>query len=272
MPFNLFNPINWTAVSALANVIRLIKGSAQKGAMVKDVDARIEVLTKETEDSYQVALGKRHQYLREEVLKINPREMADFYGFEKVKQLEDCEDGLDELPRESMQKLEDFFFVNKRFIEEGSESLFQTFPLIYTQEGCRALLESGFEPFILTKPKPVEGDNFAYILFYKKEAGFDRMVVSNGYGSFDSNGGGRQNIQNLINVLIDRNEHEKYLDILHVKNDADWQKLEDAAYYNKKMSGFAGCADNDCYDIYQMWVKALVELRIRTSPNLNSSE
>ena len=171
MPFNPLNPINWAAVSALTNLLRLLKDSSK----VKANDETIEVITKENlsqgEECYQVALGKRHKYLRTEILKINPREMADFYGFEKVKQLEDCEAGLDEFPREAMQKLEDFFFVKRSFIEEGNDSLFQRFPLIYTKEGCQALLEDGFKPYILTRPKSDKGDRFAYVLFYKKEAG-----------------------------------------------------------------------------------------------------
>lgn len=75
---------------------------------------------------YRILLGRRHRELRERVLKLNRRRMADFYGYEKVAQLEMYEQGEEEFPAESIRRLIDFFFIRRDYLEEGIPYIFFT--------------------------------------------------------------------------------------------------------------------------------------------------
>jgi len=247
--------IEWSAVSALTAVLRLIKDSIPKKKQPKKSDAPPPSNTMEAEEkneSYRVRLGHRHKHLRTKILKLNPREMADFYEFEKVAELEDYESGKDEFPRSSMQRLEEFFFIRREYIEEGMLPIFDSFPLYYTKEGCRALLSQGFEPYILTAPSP-RVSLFCYVLFYKSENNLERMVSSDVVSSFSSSGGGRMNIENLIGAMEDLGFDSRHVLILQERSQ-NWDLLELGNYYNKGMTGFGGAADHECQDIYWQWV------------------
>lgn len=265
-------PFEWSAISALAAVLRLIKDSLPKRSQQKREPVETQLDTNGPEgvnESYRARLGRRHKRLRTEILKLNPREMADFYGFEKVSELEDYEAGKDEFPRSSMQRLEDFFFIRREHIEEGELPIFDSFPLCYTKEGCRALLSQGFTPYILTTPQP--RDNlFCYVLFYKCENRLDRMVVSNVVSSFSSSGGGRMNIENLIGAMEDLDLDSRHVHILQ-ESPKHWGLLETGVYYNKGMTSFGGAADHECEDIYWQWVTEFRnKLRDEPFPKLHS--
>ncbi len=248
-------PIEWSAISALTAVLRLIKDSIPKKEQPKESPEEPQPNTMESEEhneSYRERLGHRHKYLRTEILKLNPREMADFYEFEKVAELEGYESGNDEFPRSSMKRLEEFFFVRREYIEEERLPIFDSFPLCYTREGCRALLSQGFEPYILTAPSPRDS-LFCYVLFHKSENNLERMIISNVVSSFSSSGGGRMNIENLIGAMEELGLDSCHVSILQERSQ-NWSLLESGNYYNKGMIGFGGAADHECEDIYWQWV------------------
>jgi hypothetical protein len=89
---------------------------------------------------FSVELGKRHRHVREKILGINPRRMADFYGFEKAAQLETCERGDDEFPTNVIKKLRDFFFVSREYLEGEHDQVFDSRKDIF--ELCRLLAAS----------------------------------------------------------------------------------------------------------------------------------
>ncbi len=204
-------------------------------------------------ERYQTALGKRHKFLREEVLKLNLRTMATLYGMPKVATLEDCEAGLDEFPKNSMQQLEDYFFIRREYIEEGTTPRFRTFLL--SRESCLDLLKAGFSPYVLTtadEPERRAAMPF-HILFCKEERGMWRSVQADRSGYFMSTGGGKHNGVCLISALRDFGKTASAVSFLRCGKD-HWQKLESfEGYYNISMYGFAGMADYHAHDLFDEW-------------------
>ena len=256
------NIMEWSAISALTNLLRFVKEIARDKAKHEKPDICFpdeEENSASTEeiryDTYQKGLGARHKILRESILSLNPREMADFYGYDKVSFLEKCEEGEDEFPRESMQRLEDFFFVNREHIEEGYPYIFQSFPLLYTEDGCVALLKEGFKPKIITSPARSKEPNFGYVVFTKEHSKFHQTVISDVQGNFDSSGGGKGNVMNLILALKRFGDPYQYVSVSHARNDEDWERLKNRTFYSKGVYISAGGADNRNQDIYDSWVR-----------------
>jgi hypothetical protein len=212
------------------------------------------------QERYQVLLGRRHKFLREEILKINPREMADFYGFEKVSYLEDCEDGLDEFPTTSLEKLEKFFFVNPKYFQEGDEQIFNTFDIICTSEDCRYYLEEGFKSYFLCDPD-FKRYGFAYLIFLKKDRSYYRIICSNTWGSFYSSGGGYHNIANLIRAMLDLNISLTYVSFSSV-DEREWKLLEKNCWYvPSRFYSYRGDDTWEAQDIFERWYKEIEKVR-----------
>lgn len=202
---------------------------------------------------FSVELGKRHRHLREKVLQINPRRMADFYGFEKVAQLEACERGDDELPTAAVNKLCEFFFVNRAYLEEGSSEFFQAFDVMVSSDDCGRLLEQGFTPHLLIDERDLH-DLYCYIVFEKAEAGFHRVIVSNTDGYLRSNGGGKQNIMHLILAMKRRGLLSRDAFIQKV-GEGIWTRLEAKTYYASGDFVFHG-PNHEARDIFDAWFEA----------------
>jgi hypothetical protein len=214
-------------------------------------------------ERYQAALGKRHKHLRENFLKLNLREMSDFYGFTKVSDLEDYEAGLDEFPYESLKKLEDFFFVRPEYLQEGGNSIFKNFKIISNTEDCRYFLEQDFHPCFLCDPNFSEIGH-AYLVFRKKEGKFWRKISSETVGGFFSSGGGRNNIYNFIVPFLDKvigNRMIQHLDIsfliygldisfLNVQEE-EWKSLNRGYWYLQ--GSCLGAANHEAKDIFKEW-------------------
>jgi hypothetical protein len=154
-------------------------------------------------ERYQAALGKRHKHLRENILKLNLREMSDFYGFVKTSDLEDYEAGLDEFPAASIKKLEDFFFIRSEYLQEGGDSIFKKFDIVSSTRDCKDFLEQDFTPSFLCDPN-FKNTGYAYLVFFKKENEYWRVISSNAVGGFFSSGGGRNNAYNFIEPFLER--------------------------------------------------------------------
>jgi hypothetical protein len=175
--------------------------------------------------------------------------MADFYEFNTVSELENYESGFDELPLNSLKKLEGFFYINPKFIEIGQLPIFDDIHLC--QENVSEILEEGFSPLIVCCPYD-RGDLFCYILYQREDRGLRRIRKADLLCSFASNGGGRMNIQYLINVMIDRKMNPYDLSIFKATKE-EWLALEDGNFYDKHPFYRIGGIDQECSNIFNSW-------------------
>jgi len=200
---------------------------------------------------YAVELGQRHKYLREKVLRINPRRMADFYSFEKVAQLEACERGEDEFPAGALKTLREFFFVKREFLEGEDAGIFEPFE-VTDSEGSSKYPADGFSPYLLCLNEDRD-KLWCWPAFYKEQDGFDRIITADTYGYFASRGGGKSNIMSFIEAV-----HRQGLDAYDVSvqkvDRAHWNQLETRTYYHKGMGGLRG-PDHDGQDCFIVWWK-----------------
>lgn len=203
-------------------------------------------------ERYQVKVGKRHKFLREEILNLNPREMSDFYGFEKVSFLEDCESGVDEFPRDSIGKLIETFFIEPKYIQEGRYSIFKQFDVVSSKNDCQKFLADGFHPQFLCDPD-FQKTGFVHLVFYKKDQEIWRTISSNADGSFQSNGGGAWNIYHFIYAILDVG-YGSYISFVNVSAE-EWKKLDNASWNNKGMLGYSGKANHQAVDMFNEWVE-----------------
>jgi hypothetical protein len=232
--------VDWNPIS-IASFVYQVGKDVWQGVSSRKNEAAITSTIPSTEkesDSYQVILGKRHKYLREEVLQLNPRQMSNFYGFEKVSYLEDCEAGLDEFPTESIKRLEETFFISPEYLQEGSPFIFKSFDIIGTKDTLR-FLEEGFDPHFLCSPT-FEEDGEAFIVFQKEDLGYWRMIKSNTICGFYSSGGGLNNILNLINAMLELDLARTWSNILFMNVRMDeWGKLCSLCWYQKGRLGYS---------------------------------
>ena len=257
--------VDWNTVSGVANLYRLVKEIFQDtSSYTQESQNAIDVPpVKEPKERYQVTLGRRHKLLRESILDLNPREMSDFYGFEKVSFLEDCEAGLDEFPTDSIKRLVEVFFIRPKYLQESQSPIFQNFNIISTQEDCIQLLSQEYNPYFLCGPN-FSHDGEAYLVFWKQEQEYWRMIRSNARGGFYSLGGGAKNVHNLIDAMLDLSidPHWSNISFLNVGSE-EWEKLKEGCWYNKEMRGYSGAANHEARDIFEDWYKSHQQRRER---------
>jgi TIR domain len=199
---------------------------------------------------FSIELGKHHRHLREQILKINPRRMADFYGFEKVAQLEACERGDDEFPTAAIKKLREFFFISREHLEEGTPAVFDSFEIIGSSDDCKKFLSQGFQPFLLCLNE-LRHDLMCYPVFHKEEDGFDRIIVANSHGYFASAGVGKSNIMHLIEAILEKGIGTYSVPIQKVDRKT-WDALETKTFFCVGMGGFLG-PDFEAQDRFLGW-------------------
>ncbi len=212
----------------------------------------------ENANSYRYTLGKRHQRLRENVLKFSLRDMAEFYKLNKVTSLEEFENGKKELPLRYLEKIEKYFFIERGYLETGQNRIFRSFYL--SQDSISKLMDDGLFPIIACCPFDRK-DLFCYILLHSAETKFTRIIRSDRRGSFASSGGGRLNIQDLIYELLDREIPTYKVRVLETSRQ-EWEQLSNGTYYEKDIFCF-GYADTQCNDIFNSWYEELMESRKR---------
>ena len=196
------------------------------------------------EEPYSVRLGKRHKFLREDILKLNERQMANFYRYDLASELESYERGEDEFPKESIERLKETFFVNEEFLEDGDSRIFRNFD-IYSDE-VKKLLKEGFRPLFLCSMCD-RSWLYTYPVFHKQENNYSRIVVSNLTASFQSTGGGYNNIAQIIIEMLRQGMRYSDASILQVSKQT-WQGLEQGTFYSK--NGYLGYRDDECADIF----------------------
>ena len=232
------------------------QGKIKEYADIRAKGIEQESIVEVQEDDYRTSIGKQHKWLREDVLSIKLRDMASFYSLDTVSELEAYERGIKELPMELIANIESFFFLRKNVLDGESRFIFKSFNL--SHESLENLFDQGFSPSIACSPLE-RHDLFCFIVMHKEENGFMRIVVSDLVGSFASSGGGRMNIQYLINILIDRNISCYNLPILTTTKE-DWEKLQGNTYYDPKLFHRLGAADRDCMDVFYNWYDETVEV------------
>jgi hypothetical protein len=199
---------------------------------------------------YQVELGRRHRLLRENVLEINLRQMATFYGFERVAELEAYERGDDELPADAIQRLREFFFVSREYLEDGSKFVFDSFDNICRDTQCQELIEQGFDSYLLCLNE--ERHNlWAWPVLHKEEKGFDRIIRAQDSGYFASMGGGKNNIMHMIKA-VQMKGGDAYDVQVQLVDRKVWNSLKTGTFYRKGMYPFRG-PDDEAHDRFLVW-------------------
>jgi len=196
---------------------------------------------------YQIDLGKRHRYLREHILKINLRQMAEFYGFEKVALLEAYERGEDEFSTQSIKALRDFFFISREYLEDGTSAIFDTVDNVCHADGCAKLINQGFDPYLLCLNEERQ-KLWAWPVFHKEERGLDRIICADSCGYFASMGEGKTNIMHLIKAIQANGKDQYEIQIQKVDRKM-WNQLEKRTFYHKSMYRFHG-PDNEAQDCF----------------------
>jgi hypothetical protein len=263
---------NWSALTAIINASRFVIEICEKFSgsshekMIPPTPVSPPVQEEQEQiEPYQTQLGRRHKSLRENILKLNPREMANFYGFEEVEKLEKCEAGLEEFPTKAMKKLEDFFFVDPKYLQEGKNPIFQTFRIGHKRDDCLRLLKQGFHPYFLCSPS-FNHDSLAYLVFWKEEGGYWQMIRSNSL--FSSGGGGYDNIHNLIDAMLDLDMDPRESDFFCLNvSKKEWDNLNKRCWYNKEMRGYYGAANWEAEEIFESWFEAAQTKRMSRNKN-----
>jgi hypothetical protein len=200
-------------------------------------------------DNYSKSVGFRLKSLREQVLQLSLREMAEFLNIQVVSTLERYEAGEEEYPLSLIKKIEEFFRINPRYVESGEGAIFLHFVL--SQDSVSAFIRAGYTPILACCPSE-RGDLFCYQAFEKKTNGLTQLAYADRWGSFSSSGGGKSNIGYLINALLDENKSPSSVRIVQVTQE-EWQATSNGAYYSKNPYFRAGSADWECMDIFDSW-------------------
>jgi transcriptional regulator with XRE-family HTH domain len=200
-------------------------------------------------ERYSTTVGARLKFLREEVLELSLREMAEFLGIDVMSQLERYESGEDEYPLHFVKKIEEFFRISQRYVETGGGAIFSYFVL--AQESVSSFVAAGYTPILACCPNQ-RNDLFCYQVFEKVTNGFTQIAFADRYGSFASSGGGKMNIGYLITALLDAGKTPTAVRILKA-TEGEWDSISNGSYYSKDPFHRFGCADWECMDIFDSW-------------------
>lgn len=197
--------------------------------------------------SYAQGIGEKIRYIRAELLNLSLRQLSEFLEIEKVSQLERYELGLEEFPLPLLKKMEKYFSISAEFFDGVGTCVFTGFELC-NQEVERYLSE-GYKPFIYCSPHE-RGELFCRIVFEKQDGQFKKIVVAGLLCSFASKGGGRLNIQILINVIIARAGSYKDVRVLKVSSYA-WECIRQGVFYNQ--DSLHRSADWEAQEVFVEW-------------------
>lgn len=209
--------------------------------------------------SYSVEIGGRLKALRADLLRMTLREMAEFLNLRSVSQLERYEAGAEEYPLKHLAAIEAYFQVSRTFLESGEGSVFKSFSL--DRPTIAKYLRDEFRPTLLCAPQD-RRDLFCYLAFHKTDGRFTQIAVANRIGSFSSNGGGRLNIGELIDAMLDREMTPSDVSIVKATSD-EWAEVEDGRFYRRHPFNRFGSADWECMAIFDLWFKEHANSRRR---------
>lgn len=253
---SLLKSVKWligTLFSGLGTtwLFRYFKGDGHNNDKCKEESSAVEFIaeSKKVKEDHKTRLGKRHKHIRTFLLDFSDREMADFYGFETVTELLALESGENEIPKSMLKILCDFFFIKEEIFDLENEVNypFKSFGLHSSE--IEKYIGNGFKPVIVSSPNDRDTDLYCYILLTKKENGFYRVVRSDRLGRFKSGHGGKNNIEQLIHVMIKYGKHVSEVTTVEVDT-IQWQKLK-FSEFNQNIENRD--LDWDCQDIFDRW-------------------
>lgn len=210
---------------------------------------------------YSTTIGSRLKFLREEVLELTLREMAEFLGIDVISQLERFESGEDEYPLHFVKKIEEFFRISQRYVETGEGAIFSHF--ILSQESVSSFVTAGYTPILACCPTQ-RNDLFCYQVFKRVTDGYTQIAFADRYGSFASSGGGKMNIGFLITALLDAGKTTTAVQVLKTTEE-EWKAISNGSYYSRDPFHRFGCADWECMDIFDSWFEEYKKSRERWS-------
>lgn len=194
--------------------------------------------------SYRKGLGQRHRFLREEILQIDPRRMADFYEYECVEELESYEYGEREFPAVSLAHLRKMFFVNDSFLRGVSSRVFTNL-YMENEEAICGLFDEGFKLHFLCCPTR-RRDLLTYPYLHKIQYGFSRSVKAHRLSSFSpASGGGAVNIYDVLHLMVCRGMPPDDVRILMVP-ERTWGRLEHGSFHLTESDLSCYWTDREC--------------------------
>jgi hypothetical protein len=199
--------------------------------------------------SFKQSLGKRIQFLRENIFKISIRECAWVFQMENVSELEAVELGETELPRACIEMLMRDYQVTSSYLDYGEGGIFDS--VAHSTENILAHLKDDFHLYIVTPPPGSEDRSLLMCRFilHHKQAYLPQCFLTSGLGSFKSTGGGQLVIEHALQaLLIDTHNRLVQLPPVLMTNKKDWHDLQQSCFYQKEMHFGGGCADDECRD------------------------
>ncbi len=249
-------------VSALGTALaanRVSESQAHKEVPLTATEIVSSISPSQLPDRYSTTVGTRLKFLREDVLNLSLREMAEFLGIDVISQLERYESGEDEYPLHFIKKIEEFFRISQRYVETGEGAIFSYF--ILSQESVSSFVTAGYTPILACCPSQ-RNDLFCYQVFEKVTDGYTQIAFADRYGSFASSGGGKMNIGYLITALLHAGKTPTAVRILKA-TEGEWDAISNCSYYSKDPFHRFGCADAECMDIFDSWFEEYKKSRER---------
>ncbi|MBF8700293.1 helix-turn-helix domain-containing protein [Pseudomonas putida] len=230
-----------------------------KVLMARLLSRRKPAINESEPHGYAVEVGERIRTLREDLLGFSKRRMCELLGLNSVTLLERYESGIEEFPLSLTRRVEELFFLNADFLDGGTVSVFRNFYLC--SDECAKYLGEGYEPVLICNPKE-RSELFCYVTFERNTVGFRELHVGSLLSSFVSSGGGRLNIQCLINAMLDANLPAARAKIYKVSEMA-WDAAKFDCYHLNTADLSRRVTDFECCDVWGRWYAESLESRQR---------
>ncbi len=212
-------------------------------------------------DNYAKEVGGRIRFIRE-CLGFSKRQMCEKLDIKTVTLLEKYESGEKEIPIAITRAIEQKYRINPGYLDGKISAVFSNFSI--DKDVMVDYIRQGFTPVIVTEPKFSEGrgELYCYLTFEKHHSDFVEHAVGSLLCSFMSSGGGRLNIQTLIDAMLDLGMSYNDAKVL-MTTISGWDAIR-ADRYASETSGRIGRAwDFDCAEIWQNWYEETKESRKR---------
>lgn len=244
-----------SAVEAIAKVImeKVIGNLIDRALPAREEQHQLpHVPNADNAGDYALEVGGRIRYIRESLLGFSKRQMCEKLNIESVSQLERYESGVEETPIYITRHIEQEFGVNPDYLDGRTQEVFARFSI--DKSTMIDYLKLGFTPAIITVPRSIEaqGNLYCYITFEKYEANFVRHVTGNLLCSFSSSGGGRLNLQTLIDAMLDL-KMTPYGAKVMMATPFSWAAIVNGTYSSETSARIGRFTDYDCLDIWVEW-------------------
>ncbi len=203
---------------------------------------------------YIYDIGKKHKELREKYLELSLREISNIYKTLSPHDIEQCELGEKELPKEFIEKLINFFFIEEAYLDKGEKPTFKT-----VDSDLDKYVGEGYNPWVLCPPDE-ENEIFSSLYFIKKEKSIERSFQYDNYLNFHSLHGGKNDVLKLIFSLL-KNNKDTHIPIVKVDLEI-WKEIKSQNFYLKEEKLRRFRANYDYQEVYNDWVNEVKEHKI----------